>query len=75
MAEIISKHIAGLKSSEVIETLGLGSVLLAKILTATQDQFTIMQSKLVQTEEILAERQQQLSDIKDEMREIAQESL
>lgn len=34
-----------------------------------------MQSKLVQTEEILAERQQQLSDIKDEMREIAQESL
>jgi len=50
-------------------------VLLAKILTATQDQFTIMQSKLVQTEEILAERQQQLSDIKDEMREIAQESL
>lgn len=75
MAEIISKHIAALKSSEVIETLGLGSVLLAKILTATQDQFTIMQSKLVQTEEILAERQQQLSDIKDEMREIAQESL
>jgi hypothetical protein len=57
VAEIISKHIAGLKSSEVIETLGLGSVLLAKILTATQDQFTIMQSKLVQTEEILAERQ------------------
>jgi hypothetical protein len=75
VAEIISKHIAALKSSEVIETLGLGSVLLAKILTATQDQFTIMQSKLVQTEEILAERQQQLSDIKDEMREIAQESL
>ena len=75
VAEIISKHIAALKSNEVIETQGLGSVLLAKILTATQDQFTMMQSKLLQTEEILAEKQQQLSDIKDEMREIAEESL
>jgi len=35
----------------------------------------MMQSKLLQTEEILAEKQQQLSDIKDEMREIAEESL
>jgi len=34
-----------------------------------------MQSKLLQTEEILTEKQQQLSDIKDEMREIAEESL
>jgi hypothetical protein len=34
-----------------------------------------MLGKLVQTEEILAERQQQLNDIKDEMREMAQDSL
>ena len=34
-----------------------------------------MLGRLVQTEEILAERQQQLSDIKDEMKEMAQDSL
>jgi len=53
----------------------LGSQLLAKILTATQDQFTIVQSKLLQKDEILAEKQQQLNDIKNEMKEIVEETL
>lgn len=64
-----------MKSNEVIEIQGLGSQLLAKILTATQDQFTIVQSKLLQKDEILAEKQQQLNDIKNEMKEIVEETL